>query len=60
MIEQGKFGVLKVLRDEEFAPVKNSEGDPNDSPNTARQLLFKLHKKWLNENGGKLEDDNLP
>ena len=46
-IEKGKFGILKVQRDEEFAPVKNPEGDPNDSPITARQMLFKLHKKWL-------------
>lgn len=37
--------VLKVKREEEFAPVKNKEGE--DSPETARRLVFDLHRKWL-------------
>ncbi|MFC3846579.1 hypothetical protein [Paenibacillus sp. GCM10012304] len=41
--------MLKVRRDEEFAPVKNKEG--KDSPATARRLVQDLYKRWLLEAG---------
>jgi UDP-N-acetylglucosamine/UDP-N-acetylgalactosamine diphosphorylase len=41
--------VLKSKRASEFAPVKNKEGA--DSPETARQLLFELHRSWLLQAG---------
>lgn len=34
-----------VIREEEFSPVKNAEG--NDSPKTAREMIGKLHTEWL-------------
>ena len=37
--DAGKFGVLKVAREQEFGPVKNATGV--DSPETARELIFK-------------------
>jgi UDP-N-acetylglucosamine/UDP-N-acetylgalactosamine diphosphorylase len=39
------MAALEVEREEEFAPVKNGEG--NDSPKTARELILNLHKNWL-------------
>jgi UDP-N-acetylglucosamine/UDP-N-acetylgalactosamine diphosphorylase len=34
-----------VVREEEFSPVKNAEG--NDSPKTARTMIGRLHREWL-------------
>ncbi|TNJ63664.1 UDPGP type 1 family protein [Paenibacillus hemerocallicola] len=44
-----RMTVLNIRRDDEFAPVKNKEGE--DSPETARRLLFNLHRKWLERAG---------
>ena len=40
---------MEVVREEEFSPVKNREG--MDSPETARQAMVDLHRKWLEEAG---------
>lgn len=42
-----RMSVLEVVREEEFAPVKNAPGSKEDSPDTARQLTHALHSKWL-------------
>jgi UDP-N-acetylglucosamine/UDP-N-acetylgalactosamine diphosphorylase len=41
--------ILEVLRGEEFAPVKNSSGQ--DSPDSAKELMTALNKKWLESKG---------
>lgn len=43
------MAAIKVKREEEFAPVKNSNGE--DSPKTARELILNLHKQWLISHG---------
>lgn len=37
--------IVEVNRDEEFAPIKNADGE--DSPETARDLMIRLYAKWL-------------
>ncbi len=44
-----RSALLEVERDEEYAPVKNADG--NDSPETARQALDTLAHRWLTAAG---------
>jgi UDP-N-acetylglucosamine/UDP-N-acetylgalactosamine diphosphorylase len=43
---------MEVIREEEFAPVKNKEG--KDSPDTARAAMNHLHRTWLKKAGARL------
>ncbi len=43
---------LEVIRKEEFAPVKNQEG--NDSPDTARAAMNAMFSSWLEEAGARI------
>jgi len=44
--------VVQGDRAEDFAPVKNAEGAGKDSPDTARELIMRLHAKWITDAGG--------
>lgn len=44
-----KVTILRVEREEEFAPVKNKRG--MDSPFTARNQILSLHRKWIENSG---------
>ena len=48
-IEEGRFGVMRVAREDEFAPVKNADG--LDSPQTARDLIYEQARRWLRSAG---------
>lgn len=47
--------LVEADRNDEFAPVKNAPGAPVDSPDTAKELLLQLHKKWAILNGMKFQ-----
>jgi UDP-N-acetylglucosamine/UDP-N-acetylgalactosamine diphosphorylase len=41
--------VVETLREDEYAPVKNAEGD--DSPASSRRALMELYRRWLGAAG---------
>jgi len=43
---------MEVVREEEFSPVKNQTGI--DSPDTARQAMNSLFRRWVTEAGGEV------
>ena len=43
---------LQVVREEEFAPVKNANGAAYDTPDSARLMLLRLHSRWVVTAGG--------
>eukprot|EP00759_Apiculatamorpha_spiralis_P046610 PhF_6_TR42901/c0_g1_i1/m.65004/K00972/UAP1; UDP-N-acetylglucosamine/UDP-N-acetylgalactosamine diphosphorylase len=49
------FGLMEVVREEEFSAVKNAEGAARDTPSTARRDMDALHRKWLLQAGAKIE-----
>ncbi|KAL3833809.1 hypothetical protein ACJIZ3_008545 [Penstemon smallii] len=46
------LALFEVLREEEFAPVKNANGSNFDTPDSARLLLLRLHARWVVNAGG--------
>eukprot|EP00164_Ancoracysta_twista_P001734 GFYU01002275.1.p1 GENE.GFYU01002275.1~~GFYU01002275.1.p1 ORF type:complete len:671 (+),score=248.34 GFYU01002275.1:200-2014(+) len=53
-----KYGILKVDRDLEFAPVKNPRGSATESPETAVAVLNTLHRLWVSNAGGAMPEDD--
>lgn len=43
LCKKTKFGALEVIREEEFAPLKNPITDKVDNEITARDMYSKLH-----------------
>ena len=48
------FVVWECNREEEFSPLKNADGAAKDTPLTARTDLFRLHKRYFENAGGKI------
>ena len=48
------FVVWECKREEEFSPLKNADGAAKDTPLTARMDLFRLHKCYFENAGGKI------
>jgi UDP-N-acetylglucosamine/UDP-N-acetylgalactosamine diphosphorylase len=47
--------VIETLREDDFSPVKNAEG--NDSPKTSREDQLRQYARWLKANGAAVETD---
>lgn len=45
-----------MVRDEEFSPLKNGESGKKDTPETARNALYKLHRMYIERAGGIIGD----
>lgn len=52
LVPLAQFGCLEVDRAEEFSPLKNANGAPNDTPDTCRRSYLELGTRWVREHGG--------
>ena len=52
------LAALEIERSDEFAPVKNAPGSADDSPDTAREMIYALHKRWLEKAGAVLSSSS--
>lgn len=50
-----KFGIVEGKREEEFAPMKNPPGTGEDTPDTARAMMSKLHQGWMKRHSVEFE-----
>ena len=50
--------LLEIEREKEFAPVKNHEGEPTNTPSLTRMKMSTLFKRLYTNIGGKLLNDN--
>lgn len=49
--------ILRVERDSEYSPLKNSTSHAFNNAETCRMALYSLHKKWLENAGAKLSTE---
>ena len=54
-----KFCIWEVPRDEEFSALKNSIKSVSDNPNTAKESIFNLHRKYIQNAGGLISNNVL-
>merc|ERR1719199_983025 len=54
-----QMAILETLREEEFAPVKNAPGSATDSPDTAREMVSALARRWVTNSGGEVAGEGV-
>lgn len=52
-----RFVTFEVQRDVEFSALKNADSAGKDCPATAKQDVFRLHKKYIEKAGGVVKDN---
>ncbi|KRZ86637.1 UDP-N-acetylhexosamine pyrophosphorylase [Trichinella sp. T8] len=50
------FAILEVPRNEEFSPLKNPDLLGVDCPTTCRADVYRLHRQWIIDSGGKVPE----
>lgn len=53
------FVCWEVERDVEFSALKNADDAKKDCPSTAKADLYKLHKKYVEKSGGKVNGEEI-
>ena len=46
----------EVLREDEFAALKNADGASDSTPTTCRDALYNLHYRYILNAGGRFSD----
>lgn len=54
-----KFVAVTVVREDEFSPLKNAESAGRDCATTARQDIYRYHKKLIEEAGGAVDGGDI-
>lgn len=52
-----KFVVLEVPRDEEFSPLKNEDSAGKECATTARNDIYRYHRRLIERAGGRIDGD---
>lgn len=52
-----KFVALEVPRDEEFSPLKNEDGAGKECATTARNDIYRYHRRLIERAGGRVDGD---
>ena len=55
LCDPDKFGIIEAKRAEEYAPIKKPSREAEDSTATARELMSKLHRGWLQKHAVEFE-----
>jgi UDP-N-acetylglucosamine/UDP-N-acetylgalactosamine diphosphorylase len=58
-VDENGLLLYEINREDEFAPVKNSNDQPNDSQITSMNKMYNVFNRWYINNGGKINGENI-